>query len=103
MDFVVVLDPSVDDSERSFYARKCCNADVAPLQGLTNASAIPFDCELGTGVKQGVRLSAWSNRMVSRAVQAEPLSVRRSIERGVRVAASRFSTAFSTLSRTCEP
>lgn len=47
MDFVVVLDPSVDDSERSFYVRKCCNADVAPLQGLTNASDIPFDCELG--------------------------------------------------------
>jgi hypothetical protein len=29
---------------------------------------MPFDCGLATGVKQGVRLSAWANSLVSLAV-----------------------------------
>ena len=68
MDFVVVLDPSVDEPERRFGVRHCCDADIVPLQGFSKASDMSLNCGLAKGVKQGVRLSAWANSLVSLAV-----------------------------------
>ncbi len=68
MDFVVVVDPSVDEPERHFGVWHCCDADVIPLRGLDEGFRHAVRLRTGNGVKQGVRLTAWANSLVSLAV-----------------------------------
>ena len=67
------------------------------------ASEMPLDCGLRTGVKQGFRPSCRAKVRVSRAVYAEPLSDSISTGETARKAPKRASTASSIMSRMSDP
>src|SRR5690606_16187264 len=67
------------------------------LKVFTNASDIPLDSGLFTGVKQGTRFSAVAKSRVSLAVYGLPLSDKCSTGCGARVELKRFSTASSIM------
>ena len=66
--FVVVVEPPGDLPERGERVRQRVDANIVALEGFDEASEMPFDSGLWTGVKQGTRLSAVTKSRVSLAV-----------------------------------
>lgn len=101
MDFVVVLDPSVDEPARCLGVRSLGYADIVALQSFDEGFRHTVQLR-ARDVEQGIRLSLGEQpclpRGISRAIVREI-----SIAFGAWVAWKRFSTASNIMSRTSEP